>query len=354
MKIGKWIGLYLGLFALLLRFFATSSPSLTEKWYTASLYPLIRVLLDHTVVLLPFPAVYLLLITLIYIGYRFIRTLTRIESRKQKLLMLPRLIINCLGIVVFAFLMFWGYNYYRIPLYQQLEISPSPLSTALLIGEMGATQNTLVSLRKNSRWDSSGLAKVPKFSLQNALIREEMKSILKTWNLSWKGRPVVKQLYPEGTLRKLGIFGIYFPFTGEAYLDPSLHPLEKGFTMAHEMAHGFGITDEGEANFIAWLVCSQSSQSFYRYAAALKLFRYQLNDLYRMDKEAYSQFLLQIPEPIKNDIREVQANNRAIMPIASELSRKTNDFYLKSQGVKAGVLSYAQLPMLVHSWRHKE
>ena len=201
--------------------------------------------------------------------------------------------------------------------------------------------------------DTFSLPNAPSFSFQISHVRSDMKAFLKEWNHSWKGSPVVKQFRPEGTLRKLGIFGIYFPFTGEGYLDPSLHPLEKSFTMAHELAHGFGITNEGEANFMAWLICSESEQSFIRYAATLKLFRYQLNDLYRMDEEGYLLLVKNIPEIIKRDIREIQESNKAIRPYSVELSRKSNDLYLKTQGVKEGVKSYAQLPMLVHAWKAK-
>ncbi|MDO6438740.1 DUF3810 domain-containing protein [Cyclobacterium sp. 1_MG-2023] len=354
MRIGKWTGVYLGIIALLFRYFAASSPFHTEKWYTTGLYPLVRAFLDHTLLLLPFPALYLLIILLIYLGYRFVRKLFKLESRKQGFFLFSRIILNFLGLVIFSFLFFWGYNYYRVPLYQKLELSPSPLSTGLLITEMESTQQSLQILRDKVQSDSTNWADTPDFSTQASMIRDEMKSVLREWEHGGKGSPVVKQFYPEGTLRRLGIFGIYFPFTGEAYLDPSLHPLEKGFTMAHELAHGFGITDEGEANFMAWLVCSQSSKAFFQYAATMKLFRYQLNDLYRMDSERYKEFLVHIPEPIKNDIREIQESNRAIVPFASELSRRSNDLYLKSQGVKAGVRSYAQLPMLVYAWKGKQ
>ncbi|AEL25750.1 DUF3810 domain-containing protein [Cyclobacterium marinum] len=354
MKIGKWTGVYLGIISLMLRYLATSSPYLTEKWYTTGLYPLIRGLLDHTIVVLPFPTVYLLILLLIYLGYRFFRKLFKIKSHKQRFFLFSRLILNFLGCLIFSFLILWAYNYYRIPLYQKLNLNPSPLSIDLLIEEMETTQQFLHTLRENVHPDSTNWPDISDFTVQSTMIRDEMKSMLKDWQHGGKGSPVVKQFYPEATLRKLGIFGIYFPFTGEAYLDPSLHPLEKGFTMAHELAHGFGITDEGEANFMAWLVCSQSSKAFFQYAATMKLFRYQLNDLYRMDSERYKEFLVHIPEPIKNDIREIQESNRAIVPFASELSRRSNDLYLKSQGVKAGVRSYAQLPMLVYAWKGKQ
>src|SRR5690606_21319492 len=84
------------------------------------------------------------------------------------------------------------------------------------------------------------------------LVRSEMKKNLHLLGLNNRGFPRTKEFFPAGLLRKLGIMGIYFPFTGESYIDPSLHLLEKPFTIAHEMAHSFGITNEGEANFAAW------------------------------------------------------------------------------------------------------
>ena len=246
----------------------------------------------------------------------------------------PRVLINFFGWIIFLFLILWGYNYYRIPLYQHLSLNPEPLPIELLLEEMEATQESLLSIRRGLQADSSAIAKVPRFSLQNSLIRQEMKDLL-------------------NSLRKLGIFGIYFPFTGEAYLDPSLHPLEKSFTMAHELAHGFGITNEGEANFMAWLVCSESKHPYIQYAATMKLFRYQLNGLYKVNEDNYSNFVGKIPKAIKRDIREIQTSNSAIKPFSLELSRRSNDLYLKSQGVREGVNSYAQLPMLAHAWKTK-
>jgi hypothetical protein len=35
------------------------------------------------------------------------------------------------------------------------------------------------------------------------------------------------------------------------------------------------------------------------------------------------------------------------------MSRKSNDLFLKSQGVKAGIKSYQQLPMLASAWRKR-
>src|SRR5690606_40629206 len=58
----------------------------------------------------------------------------------------------------------------------------------------------------------------------------------------------VQNIKPSGTLRRMSIAGIYNPFTGEANLDNAMPSLPQIFTTAHEIAHGYGITSEGEAN----------------------------------------------------------------------------------------------------------
>lgn len=354
MVLGRWIGAILGLFAVLIRLISENFTGFTEVWYARGLYPAIRGLLDYSIALIPFPTFYLLLAGLFWWIWVFFKNLfKKNKGFRSRLYFCFRSLINFSGWLVFIFLFFWGYNYYRIPLYQHLSLQPEPLNEKLLLQEMEATQEGLYHLRSHLQQDTGTISHFWDFTDQRRMLREEMKVILSDMGYSWRGLPTVKQFYPSGIMRRMGIFGIYFPFTGEGYLDPSLHPLEKSFTLAHELAHGFGITDEGEANFMAWLVCAESSDSYLKYVGELKLFRYQLNDLHRMDPESYRQFTEKIPILIKSDIVEIQKANLEIRPYFLELSRKSNDLYLKSQGIKAGVKSYAQLPMLAFAWRSK-
>jgi hypothetical protein len=154
-------------------------------------------------------------------------------------------------------------------------------------------------------------------------------------------------------MRKMGILGIYFPFTGESYIDPTLHPLEKPFTVAHEMAHSYGVTNEGEANFIAWVICSNSDDFLLKYSGHLRLLMYQLRDYYRMAPDEYREWIKKLEPGLRADLISIQKASDAIKPFSIELSRKSNDIFLKSQGVKAGINSYQQLPMLAFAWRQR-
>ncbi len=352
MVFGKWIGGILGFLAILLRWISEAFPQFTESWYAKGLFPLVRGILDHSLGKLPFPAIYLvvggLLLALFYFAKRLLR---KNKGGRKKTFFIFRGLVNFSGWAVFLFLFLWGFNYYRMPLYWHLGLRSEPMGREQLLEEMRLTEADLLEQRAELQPDSLPLVYLRDFEALENQLREEMQETLENIRYSWVGSPTVKPLYPAGTLRRMGIFGIYFPFTGEGYLDPSLHPLEKTFTLAHELAHGFGITDEGEANFMGWLVCASSEDFYLRYIGSLKLFRYQLNDLYRIDPETYQQFVGQIPIAIRGDIREIQQSNLEIRPYFLELSKMSNDFYLKSQGVKAGIKSYAQLPMLARAWR---
>jgi hypothetical protein len=180
-----------------------------------------------------------------------------------------------------------------------------------------------------------------------------MQANLEVLGLNFTGRPRTKEFPPEGFMRRMGILGIYFPFTGESYLDPSLHALEKPFTIAHEMAHSYGVTDEGEANFIAWVICTRSEEPILRYAAHLLLLRYQLRDYHGMDQDGAFCWMENLPRGIIQDLISIRESAEAYPPLWLEMSRKSNDLFLKSQGVKAGIKSYQQLPMLASAWRQR-
>ena len=350
---GNWTWGVLGVLTLVVRYAAVSYPEKTEALYSRTFFPVVRNFIDATVSRLPFPTVYLFVFSLVavvlYVLYRTLHTL----GWRHKFYFVFRSAINGFGFLVFFFLMLWGFNYQRIPIFEQLSLNPVPLAEQELLVEMNLTKSILSQIRPNIRRDTSAIEEGMDYLELENLVRSEVSNNLYTLGLNYTGKPRTREFHPAGFMRQMGIYGIYFPFTGESYIDPSLHPLEKPFTIAHEMAHSYGVTDEGEANFIAWVICSNSESYLLQYTGQLRLLRYQLNDLFRINAEAYKTFVSTLPAGIKNDLASIRRNVLSVQPLFSEISRRSNDIYLKTQGVKAGVQSYAQLPMLVVAWRNQ-
>lgn len=350
---GNWTWTILGLISILVRYFALRSPEIVEEFYARIFFPLVRNVIDLTLSKLPFATVYIFIVSIfLFIGiftYYFLKA----DGWKYKLGYSIRSFFNALGALVFLFLVLWGYNYQRIPVFEQIGIEPSPLNEEQLITEIELTLNILNQLRSNVYEDTTAIESIMDYEDLEKLVRANMREHLHLLGMDFIGEPRIKQFYPAGFMRKMGILGIYFPFTGESYIDPTVHPLDKPFTIAHEMAHSYGVTDEGEANFIAWVIGSNSDDALVQYSAQLKLFRYQLNDLNRMSRDLFVQFYKTIPRGIQNDLSSINRNTTLYKPFNLELSRKSNDIFLKTQGVKAGVMSYQDLPMLAYAWRER-
>ncbi|MCS5490584.1 DUF3810 domain-containing protein [Algoriphagus limi] len=353
MGIKKWAWALLGVASLGFRWVASNSPEWTEHYYSRGLFLFIRQAFDKTLGNLPFPSVFLFILLIGFLFLWFLRKLVQIPKGKPRWIFSLRSLLNFSGALIFFFLILWGFNYQRTFIIQQLGIEVKPLNLEQLEHEIEESHHQLVSLRKKIKADTSAIEEIVDYRSLESQVRKNLSQNLELVKLEYFGNPRTRMFPPPGFMRKMGILGIYFPYTGESYIDPTLHPLEQPFTIAHEMAHSFGVTDEGEANFVAWVVGTRSSDPLLKYTAYLRLFLYQARDYYRMDPDGYRVWLEKLDRGVLQDIRSIQDRNAQYPPFSIELSRKTNDLFLKSQGVKAGVLSYQQLPMLVYAWKQK-
>ncbi|WP_289028853.1 DUF3810 domain-containing protein [uncultured Algoriphagus sp.] len=354
MKLRQWIWFLLGVLALLIRGLGSNFPVQTDKIYSRGLFPYIRITFDYTLGKLPFPSVFLFIAFILLLILLFFRGFYRKKGLKQRLSFFFRAILNFAGGLLFFFMLLWGFNYQRTPVSQQLGLSAKPLELHEMKAGIEENYRELLLLRQQLKSDT--LPIVPELAYQEleSEVRDILEDQLPSLGLSFLGKPRTKLFPPPGLMRRLGILGIYFPYVGESYIDPTLHPLEKPFTIAHEMAHSFGVTDEGEANFVAWVVGSQSKNPLLGYSASLRLFLYQVRDYYRMAPDEYLSWIQNLDRGVLNDIRSIQERAAQYPPFSLEISRKTNDLFLKSQGVKSGVLSYQELPMLVKAWKEKK
>lgn len=348
-----WSWAFLGIVALTIRYFAVQYPEATDELYSRKFFPGIRNVIDLTLGHLPFPSVYLFVVLVLLVLVVFVQRFRKRTGWKSRSIYTVQATSNGIGALIFFFLVLWGFNYQRTPIFQQLALKPKSLNLVQLESEITITKRLVEQYRRQVTSDSSAISEIMDYPDLEKLVRANMGENLEILGLNFTGRPRTKQFPPPGFMRKMGILGIYFPFTGESYIDPTLHPLEQPFTVAHEMAHSYGVTDEGEANFIAWVICTNSEDPLLRYSGHLRLLQYQMRDYYRMAPDEYKTWIKTLSSGVKNDLNSISAAAAAIKPFSLELSRKSNDIFLKSQGVKAGVNSYQQLPMLAYAWRKR-
>lgn len=337
-----WIFFGLGMIAL--RVAMNWVPGFAEDMYGRGVFPLIRLALDNTLGLLPLPAVYVLIPLLCFWLIRRRRFRRReISSRPQRLGMRVLSMLAFLFAAAGLFLFLWGFNYARIPLRHQLALPLDPLEGKLLIGELEQAAAGLNQWAPPASFDSA----------QNleGRVRAAMIETLQSMDWPAVGRPRVRVLYPGVLLKAFGVSGIYNPFTGAATIAAGLPPLSRPFLMAHELAHAWGVTDEGEANLVAFLACTRSADAEMAYSAHLAWWEYLAGPTSESNAKAFSRISAQLLPRVREDQAAIRAHWRQYSGRLMRAARQVNNMYLRSQGLAAGVLSYDSFPALLRAWR---
>ena len=87
-------------------------------------------------------------------------------------------------------------------------------------------------------------------------------------------KPILKEAAFPSWGDYLGYLAFYQPITGEAIVRTDVPLLTLPYTSCHELAHQMGYASEAEANFIAFVVATESSDALLRYSMLLQMFTY--------------------------------------------------------------------------------
>lgn len=353
MKTSQKIWILLGACTLLLRWIAAARPDWTERFYSRGLFIGIRNIIDYGLAWLPFPLAYLVIPgVLIWMGVSIRRWWRRREGGWDKIRSAGAGILAFLGGLLFFFFFLWGFNYSRIPLEQQLDLQPQPLTTEELREEFDLATTALIAARARIPGASDrALNYLPEARPLEQQLRKEVAAWLQSKGYYAGGRVRGRQLYPKGALLRFGTAGIYFPFTGEGHADAGLHPLQMPPVLAHELAHGFGFGDEGVCNYIAYAACVHSDDPVIAYASILSFWR-TLAAQYRARRpDEYRQLREALPAGILADIEAIYQTMLAYPDLFPRFRDAAYNTYLKAQGVQEGMLSYDKVVMLVRAER---
>jgi hypothetical protein len=109
---------------------------------------------------------------------------------------------------------------------------------------------------------------------------------------------------------------------------------------------------ENEANFMAYLATTTSSDDYLRYSGYLYMYQYLASALYSTDKEMYKEVRSRINELAIADISAANAITKAHADsLLNKIFDSLNDAYLKSNGTP-GTISYGYVVRLAVAY-HK-
>jgi hypothetical protein len=255
------------------------------------------------------------------------------------------------GVFVVLLYALWGFNYARPPLEERLgwpEWQGARLEEVVRLAEASVTATNRAYLALHGRPDAGvpttllgGTASL-EGPLDEGWARASARLGLPPSVSAPHGR--VKQPFSSPFLARLGLSGVYSPFTAEANVVRGMPGVRVPFSMAHEKAHQRGVAIEAEASFLGFLVCSLSPDPLARYAAA---------------SFAQSQLVAALPQRerrrlagerlpgVVRDFRDLEEYRRRNESVAGTVQSAVNDRYLRANRVPGGIQSYGRSAFLL-------
>lgn len=323
-----------------LSYAARSIPGFASS-YTSKIYPILQGSYGRLTSLFPFSVSEMLLLAL-----PVVLVIDIVVNRHRLIRVLKHLFVLA-SVLVFLYTANCGVNYYSPGF-----VSQSPYSAAYEDAQfsedqlVGFCEYIVGKLNDNNfEVDSSDSAKLADSAVASMEKLGAEYDQLSGFYSKPKQLKVISRLFS-----KMGVSGIYSPFTIEANTNGEMPDMEKPFTSCHELSHLRGYMNEGEANFIGWLACIGSDDTSFNRSGWLIAWTYAGNELYRINPDKYKELWAKVPESAKNELRENNEFWSTHETKASEVQDKVNDAYLKSNGVEEGVASYGQLTTLMMLW----
>lgn len=255
--------------------------------------------------------------------------------------------ILCSGVCVVGILFVWNFaaGYYGTTLDQKLELERKKSSAEDLYQTAELLSEELTELSREIVFLPDGTSLMPySYDQMNQKLLDAFESYCQKKTFIDHFQSQTKPVMLSEPMSYTHITGVYSFFTGEANVNVNFPDYTVPFTAAHELAHQRGIAREDEANFIAFLVCMESSDPYIRYSACLNLYEYVLSALRSANTELYRTSYAGLPEEIRAEEAAYSAFFKKYEKnVAASVSQSVNNSYLQSQGAAEGTRSYGMV-----------
>ena len=312
-----------------------------ENMYSRDLYPMWQGPLTTVSNLVPVALLDVLLLGAIGCGGWRAWWLVR-APRGRRLRMWSATLTDVVGVGAIVYVVFvgvWGCNYQRQPLTEKLDYRAERVTADSLLALARESVGRLNALHAGAHrvgWPALNRLRDtlgPPFHRLDRFLGRGRPTVL--------GRPKTTLLAPY--FRSAAIDGMIDPFFLETLVNSEVLPFERPFLVAHEWVHLAGYADEGEANFLAWLVCLAGDEAS-RYSAWLFLAPH----LWRALPTAARLEVGSVLEPgPRRDLAAINERVGQAQPVVSRYARNVYDRFLKAHRVEAGVRSYDAVVRLV-------
>jgi hypothetical protein len=247
---------------------------------------------------------------------------------------------------VFLFMLLWGGNYYAPKLEVRFGLSTEAQYEEVLYRTAMRHLDDVIHYAVLIPRNEDGTVNAGGFEALAPDAAQAMRTLAER-HPELFGRAVIsppKRAVSYPLLGKLGISGIYSPFTGEAIVNPiSTDPFLPS-VMTHELAHRLGFAPEEDANFIAYLACMESTEPIFRYSGSLMAYSYCYNALSNQEYkgELRNRLYEEAGEVFGDFGRNREMWDRYRSPLRN-VGEAVNNAYLQTMGQQEGIRSYGRV-----------
>lgn len=316
-------------------------PAAVDRWYSQRVYATLQPLLTSLSNAAPFALLDVLLsaLALAWIGLAARDLLGARGRSRGALRIVVRTVVWCAALYL-AFLALWGLNYRRPRLRDTLPYDGSAVTATAAAAAGRLTVDRLNALHDRAHAAGWPAADAVDSNLADSFARAVPDARVRVDVVPARPKRTILEWY----FRRAGVDGMTDPFFLETLVAGTVLPFERAFVVAHEWSHLAGITDEGDANFTAWLSCVRGSPPN-EYSGWLFLYGELAGAVTGRDRAALARALADGPRADLRAIRDRYA--RDVDPRVSTLGWRVYDSYLKANRVPAGAASYDEVVRLV-------
>ena len=319
-------------------------PYFVERWYSTGIYPYTSSALRFGLGFIPFSVGDILYAVLIIMLIRWIFLRFKQRFRKPKNWILEGL--ASLSLIYLCFNLFWGFNYYRLPLHRSLEIG-SEYSTEELLALTKKLIENSNELQYAITHDDSVKVDVPYSKDESLDLAVAGYSQIEQFpELDYNQASLKRSLYSV-PLSYMGFNGYLNPFTGEGQVNTIIVPFKIPTTASHEIGHQLGYAKENEANFLACLATMKHPNIYFRYSGNTFALSYCLSEMFKRDPELTSELMKELNYGIKLNYLEVQEFWKDHANPLEPIFMMTYNSFLKANNQPKGMRTYSYVVALL-------
>jgi len=326
----------------------TFFPDFIEKYYSNGFYPYLSKFSRTILGWIPFSfgdVLYgILILWTIHWFYQ-----NRKMSWKAKTLS----VLGVISIAYFIFHLLWAFNYYRLPLFEKMNIETKYSDARLL----DFTKKLIVKTNEIHLEITKDTAKKVVVPFSQTVIFEKSLSgytnLSKEYTFFTYKIPSQKKSLFSYVLTYMGFGGYLNPFTNEAQVNDMIPMYNFPSTACHEMSHQMGFASESEANFIGFLASIKNDDLYFKYSGYSHALRYCLANWEIRDEKIAKQLLKEVNPGILKNYKESKVFWESHQTFIDTAFHIFYDNFLKLNQQKDGLDSYSKFVDLMVNYYEK-